>query len=108
MNSIRFNRRFHFSSLMSRQKIVAASLVLQCFSLACKTPTEPINANSAVAQSGQAANANKMAEAGAKPDKQSSIIIKDPNRYEAAITTSARDAAAREPVAMATQQFGFA
>lgn len=93
---------------MSRQKIVAASLVLQCFSLACKTPTEPINANSAVAQSGQAANANSNAQAGAEPDQQSSIIIKEPERYEAAITISAQDAASSEPVAMATQQFGFA
>jgi hypothetical protein len=105
MNSIAINRilcplRFGMN------RIALMLLVLPVFSFGCKGPAPSSNANSA--RAGQASNVNANAVAPSQAEQDSSIVIKEPERYSVVITISAQDNAAAEPVPMATQQFGFA
>jgi len=106
MRSIEFNLYRRFTSTEKRRTIIATSILLTFFSFGCKGPATSSNANSATAKFGQTPNAN--AATASETDPQSGIVIKEPERYEAAITISAQDASAGEPVPMATQQFSFA
>ena len=106
MCSIEFNLYLRFSSSEKRRSFIATLLVLAFFSFGCKGTETSTNANPSAAKSGQAANSN--GETSPEADQQSSVVIKEPERYDAGITISAQDGTSGEPAAMATQQFSFA
>lgn len=107
MFSIEFNRCLRSSASARRQTFVATLLLLASFCFGCKGPATS-NANSAAVMSRQTANVNSNSQPASETDQQSSVVIKEPERYGVAITISSQDNAAAEPVPMATQQFVFA
>jgi len=90
-----------------RLALTAFLLLLICSAFGCTGSSGARNANSS-APANQNAGANANAESKSASGEPSGVVIREPERYGAAITISAQDIAGGAPASMATQQFGFA
>lgn len=90
-----------------RRTLAALLLALICSSFGCSGSQGAKNANSS-SPSKQNGNGNANVESQSSSGRPSTIDIREPERYGAAITISAQDIAGGAPASMATQQFGFA
>jgi hypothetical protein len=95
-------------SSFCRWTLVASVLVLICSSFGCSGSRGAKNTNSPSAQVTQNSNGTANAEPRSASDQPTGIDIKEPERYDVAITISAQDLAGGAPSPMATQQFSFA
>lgn len=95
------------SYCLDRRGVTALLLLLMCSAFGCKFFSGARNANTS-APANQNAGGNTNAESKSANGESSGVVIREPERYGAAITISAQDIAGGAPASMATQQFAFA
>lgn len=104
LESLLYAQKFYSAD---RRALAAFLLLLICSAFGCTGSSGARNANSS-APANQNAGANANAESKSASGEPSGVVIREPERYGAAITISAQDIAGGAPASMATQQFGFA